>query len=272
MFQKLEAVNFRRKNTPMNDLQVFKSITEFQNFRAKIHPEVEIGFVPTMGALHAGHASLLKKSCDENDLTVLSIFVNPTQFNNSNDFTNYPITWEHDLIVAKNAGANFIIAPDQKQIYPDNYRFQLTENEFSKVLCGAHRKGHFDGVLTVVMKLLILTQPKRAYFGEKDYQQLQLVKDMVNSFFVNTEIISVPTFREASGLAMSSRNLRLSADGQKQASLIYKFLKSGGSASEIKEQLTTAGFEVDYVEDFHHRRFVAATLEGVRLIDNVEIK
>ncbi len=256
----------------MNDMKVFNSIKEFISFRKQIHPDIEIGFVPTMGALHMGHASLIRRSSLENDLTILSIFVNPTQFNDPKDFSKYPKTWEADLKIAKDSGADFVIVPTAEEIYSDNYRYKVTETDFSKKLCGAHRPGHFDGVLTVVLKLLMLTRPTRSYFGEKDYQQLKLIKDMVDSFFISTEIIGCPTLRESSGLAMSSRNTRLSEAGLIKAATLFKQISNNTTAAEVFNNLSEAGFQVDYVEDHAQRRYVAASLEGVRLIDNVTIK
>ena len=156
-------------------------------------------------------------------------------------------------------------------MYPDDYRYKITENEFSKILDGAHRPGHFDGVLTVVMKLFQLSTPTRAYFGEKDFQQLQLIKGMVESFFLDLEIIPVPTVREADGLAMSSRNVRLTEEERTKAPEIFKAITSHRSAEEVKNHLNSLGFEVDYVTDIGQRRFVAAKLGNVRLIDNVQI-
>lgn len=256
----------------MNDLKVFNSIQEFIDFRKQIHPDIELGLVPTMGALHQGHASLIKKSANENDLTVLSIFVNPTQFNDPTDFTKYPKTWTEDLKIAIDSGVDIVIAPNPEEIYFDKYRYKISENDFSKRLCGAHRPGHFDGVLTVVLKLFMLVKPTRSYFGEKDYQQLQLIKDMVASFFISTQVIGCPTFRETSGLAMSSRNMRLSELGRTKAASIFKCISENKSATEVRNNLSALGFDVDYVEDEGSRRFVAAILEGIRLIDNVEIK
>lgn len=255
-------------NTP----RVFESVADFIAFRKTISPDIEIGFVPTMGALHSGHASLLKKSVSENDFTVLSIFVNPTQFNDKSDFTNYPKTWKEDLEVATACEVDFILMPTYEQMYPDQYRYKLSENDFSKKLCGGSREGHFDGVLTVVMKLLNVVGPNHVYFGEKDYQQFKLIHDMAASFFMPIKIIPCPTLRETSGLAMSSRNVRLSSEGKTKAALIYKFISESTSSTEASQKLTEHGFTVDYVEDFYNRRFVAAFLEGVRLIDNVEIK
>ena len=256
----------------MSDMKVFETVTEFRNFRRQIHPDVEIGFVPTMGALHLGHASLLEKSVADNDMTLLSIFVNPTQFNDPTDFNKYPKTWQQDIELAAAAKVDIIFAPKPAEIYADKYRYKVSENEFSVKLCGAHRPGHFDGVLTVVLKLLTLTQSTRAYFGEKDFQQLQLIKDMVSSFFIPTEIMACKTLRESSGLALSSRNTRLSEAGHGKAAAIYRLITESTSAAHAKKSLIDLGFDVDYVEDHNQRRFAAASIEGVRLIDNVELK
>lgn len=258
-----------------NSPQVFKSIVDFQHWRKQIATgsrQNTVGFVPTMGALHQGHASLLKKSVAENDFTILSIYVNPTQFNNPEDLKKYPVTLEADLAIAQSCGVQAVLCPTYEQIYPDFYRYKVSESAFSKNLCGEHRPGHFDGVLTVVMKLLNIVRPDRAYFGEKDYQQLRLIEDMVKSFFMSIQIIPVPTLREESGLAMSSRNVRLSTEGRKKAALIFQLLRQEKDTESIKSQLTANGFIVDYVEDIQDRRFVAATLEGIRLIDNVTLK
>ncbi len=253
----------------MNNLQVFNSIEKFKRFRKKI--TTSVGFVPTMGALHAGHASLLKQAAAENEFAVLSIYINPTQFNNPTDLEKYPKTLDADLKLAAACGIHAVMLPDYSEIYADQYKYKVSENEFSKILCGAHRPGHFDGVLTIVMKLLNIVQADRAYFGKKDYQQYKLIQDMAQSFFMDTKIIGLETLREESGLAMSSRNTRLSADGLKKAALIYKFLKSEKTATDVKNKLILNGFDVDYVEDIFNRRFVAATLEGIRLIDNDKI-
>lgn len=252
--------------------QVFQTVSEFQKFRQSLDPQKKVGFVPTMGALHQGHASLLRKSKSESDFTVLSIFVNPTQFNNPTDLELYPKTWDADLLLAADCGADAILLPTYEQMYTDQYRFKLIENKFSKMLCGQNRPGHFDGVLTVVMKLLQIAQPSKAYFGEKDFQQYLLIKDMAASFFLPMAIIPCPTLREDSGLALSSRNRRLSAEGLKKAALINKFARQFATVEQVKSSLHENGFEVDYVEDHFQRRFVAAHLEGVRLIDNVKLK
>lgn len=249
--------------------KVIRTVKQMKEWRT--HQHESIGFVPTMGALHLGHAQLLKQCRQENELSVLSIYVNKTQFNQSSDFENYPNTWVTDLEIAESLGVNVVFAPTNEEMYPDQYRYKITENEFSTELCGAHRPGHFDGVLTVVMKLFNIINPRKAYFGEKDYQQLSLIQGMVKAYFMDVEIVPVPTIREQSGLAMSSRNLRLSAENKQRASMIYQKLSSGLSAQQIEQELREAGFSVDYVVDKGLRRFVAASIDGVRLIDNIAL-
>jgi pantoate--beta-alanine ligase len=233
---------------------------------------LSLGMVPTMGALHRGHISLIERSLKENDRTIVSIFINPTQFDNPDDFAKYPIQLEADIESLRNAGVHYLILPDYGEIYPDSFRYQVVENEESQLLCGAHRPGHFNGVLTVVMKLLHLADADRAYFGEKDYQQLQLIKDMVKAFFMNVEVIGCPTLREESGLAMSSRNQRLSATQLKMASQFSQILRSAANPEQATDALLQAGFGVDYVEERWGRRLGAVHLGKVRLIDNVELK
>ncbi len=253
----------------MSSIQVFNSVVEFQQFRKKLNGTV--GFVPTMGALHQGHASLMKKATSENDQSVLSIYVNPTQFNNPTDLEKYPKTFEADLKLAAECGVCSVISPNYSEIYEDNYRYKLTESEFSKMLCGTNRPGHFDGVLTIVMKLFHIVQPNKAYFGEKDFQQLKLIEDMVKSFFMPVEIIHCKTLREESGLAMSSRNKRLTPEGLIKAAMIHKSITSKNTVADIKDLLIKNNFKIDYLEDIDGRRFIAAILEDVRLIDNVKI-
>jgi pantoate--beta-alanine ligase len=228
-----------------------------------------IGFVPTMGALHEGHASLLRRARAECDATVLSIFVNPTQFNNPDDLAKYPATLEADLEMARKEGVELAFAPRYDALYPDGYRYRVSESGLSAALCGACRPGHFDGVLTVVMKLFNLVRPDRAYFGEKDYQQYLLVKGMAEAFFMGLEIVPCATVREADGLAMSSRNRRLSPGDRERAALLPLALREAPTATAAAARLEAAGFLVDYVEDREGRRLAAASLGGTRLIDNV---
>lgn len=250
-------------------MTVLETPQEFKIWRRSKNGTV--GFVPTMGALHSGHEELLKRARKENDFVVLSIFVNPTQFNDPTDLEKYPKTWDQDLAMAEKNGVDAIFYPRYNDMYPDNYRYKVTENEYSNLLDGAHRPGHFDGVLSVVMKLFNIVSPSRAYFGEKDFQQMTLVKDMVTSFFMDLEIIPVPTVRETDGLAKSSRNTRLTAEDRAKAPLIFQAITRCKTADEAAATLNAQGFKVDYVTDIGRRRFVAAKLGEVRLIDNVEI-
>lgn len=249
--------------------EVIESPVEMKEVRVGLSGSV--GFVPTMGALHAGHEELLKKARQENDEVILSIYVNKTQFNNAQDFEKYPSTWKADLKIAEKNKVDYIFRPRYQDMYPDEYRYRVIENDFSKLLDGRDRPGHFDGVLSVVMKLFNITLPDRAYFGEKDFQQLTLIQGMVESFFMDLEIVSVPTVREADGLAMSSRNLRLTPEERKAGPQIYQAISKSASAQEARQLLEKQGFKVDYVTDLQGRRFVAAYLGEVRLIDNVQI-
>jgi pantoate--beta-alanine ligase len=231
-----------------------------------------VGFVPTMGALHDGHLALIRRSAAENDLTVVSVFVNATQFNNPGDLAGYPRILDTDCRLAAAAGADHVLAPDHASIYPDGYRYRVTEGETSAMLEGAHRPGHFDGVLTVVLKLLNLVRPRRAYFGEKDYQQYLLVCGMVEALLLPVDIVPCPTVRDADGLALSSRNVRLSPDARAQAALLPAILADARSSEEARRRLLEAGFEVDYVAEAWGRRLAAVVLDGVRLIDNLPLE
>lgn len=224
-----------------------------------------------MGALHEGHLSLLRRAKLENDLAVASIFVNPAQFNDPRDLQRYPRTLAEDINKLEAVKTDFLLLPSAAEMYPDGYRYRLGETTDSKVLCGAHRPGHFEGVLTVVLKLLNLVRADKAYFGEKDYQQFHLIKGMAEAFFTGTEIVPCPTLREADGLAMSSRNLLLEPDERKLAPALYKALRSSSRPAEIKKKLAALGFGPEYIEERWGRRFAAAKLGKVRLIDNAKI-
>lgn len=251
-------------------MKVLTSIADWQKYRSALE-EGPLGFVPTMGALHEGHLSLVKASRQQDAFTIVSVFINPTQFDDKKDFESYPTDSRSDLEQLESAGVDVVLFPDQAQIYKDDYRFKVTENDFSQRLCGAHRPGHFDGVLTVVMRLLNLVQPDNAYFGEKDYQQLQLIRDMVSAFFMPVNIVACATMREADGLAMSSRNQHLDAANRAKAAALFAALKHSSTAAQARQKLAGQGFDVDYVEDIANRRLAAARLGSTRLIDNVEI-
>ncbi|MBX3016508.1 MAG: pantoate--beta-alanine ligase [Bdellovibrionaceae bacterium] len=250
-----------------------KRITALQEMRAyrRLFGGESVGFVPTMGALHEGHASLIRRARLENQHVVVSIYVNPTQFNNADDLAKYPRPIEKDLELADEAGADVVWTPEYDELYPDAYRYKVTESEVSKTLEGEFRPGHFDGMLSVVLKLLNGAQPTRAYFGEKDWQQLSLVRGMVEALLVPTEIVPVATLREADGLAMSSRNVRLSDAERKIAPLLHQVLTQVDDPARGTQILTEKGFRVEYIREWDGRRLAAAWLGNVRLIDNVEI-
>ena len=254
-------------------MKVLRSIGEWRRFRAALTGG--LGFVPTLGGLHAGHAALIQRAAADNDLAVVSLFLNPTQFNDPRDLASYPASLEDDLAYAEAQGAHAVLAPDREAIYVDGFRFKVEESPLSRELCGAHRPGHFSGVLTVVLKLLNLVKPDRAYFGEKDYQQLELIRGMAQAFFIDSEIVACPTVRDAEGLALSSRNARLDAAGRALAPRLREALARPGPDGQVADALSRLGFDVDYVATRFGRRLAAASIgkgEGrVRLIDNIPL-
>ena len=252
-------------------MRVFTHVADWRAARAG--PDFarrSVGFVPTMGALHAGHCALLERARTENDRVVLSIFVNPPQFNDPADLARYPRTLEADVALAEGL-VDDILAPPAAELYPEDYHYRVTEGKLSRLWEGAHRPGHFDGVLTVVLKLLNLVRPDRSYFGEKDWQQLQLVRGMAAALFLPGEIVACPTVRAADGLALSSRNQRLSPAGRDQAAVFPKILQDASHPVVAASALRAAGFTVDYVVDHEGRRLGAVRIEEVRLIDNVRL-
>jgi pantoate--beta-alanine ligase len=228
-----------------------------------------IGFVPTMGALHAGHASLFQTARRDCAVVLASVFVNPTQFDEPHDFEKYPRTLDADTALMAAAGVDVVLTPSVAEIYPNGARYAVTESEFSRELCGAHRPGHFSGMLTVVLKLLQLAGADRAYFGEKDFQQLELVRGLCTAFFLPTEIVGCPTVRAPDGLALSSRNARLTPAERALAPQFHRVLVTASTPTAARAQLAAAGFAVDYVEDRGARRLGAVRLGPTRLIDNV---
>lgn len=255
-----------------------------------------IGVVPTMGALHEGHLSLVRTALTRTDRVIVTLFVNPKQFNNAADLAAYPRTVESDAAKLTPLGTHVLYAPEVEEIYPDGFATNVSVSGVSEGLCGAHRPGHFDGVATVVSKLLLQTGADLAFFGEKDFQQLQVVKRMVRDLDIPVEIVPCPTVREADGLAMSSRNIRLSAQARSTAAALPAVLfaaaerLSGGEAAEpvladARTAIAAAGFgELEYLElraesdltplsraDRPARLLAAVWLDGVRLIDNVEV-
>ena len=255
-----------------------------------------IGVVPTMGALHAGHLSLVDRACAENDRVIVTLFVNPKQFNNPEDLANYPRTEHSDAEKLTPYGADILYVPDGAQMYPEGFATTVSVTGVSAGLCGGARPGHFDGVATVVTKLFLQCDADRAYFGEKDYQQLQVVIRLAEDLDLKTEIVGCPTVREDDGLAMSSRNLRLGPGPREIAPVIAQVLDDaarvisrGGQVAQALDKaravLLSAGFDtIDYLElrsdpdlklmtraDRPGRLFLAAWLDGVRLIDNVPV-
>ena len=258
-----------------------------------------IGYVPTMGALHKGHASLIQQSVSENNITFVSVFVNPTQFDNTSDLDKYPRTLESDIELIKEIDSNIIIfAPTAKELYQGNiisknYSFDGLEHEME----GKHRTGHFDGVGTVLDLFFTLIKPTNAYFGKKDFQQLQIVKKLVSKYNLDVNIIGCDIYRETSGLAMSSRNERLSNTAKKEATFINKTLLeakkqfSTKSAMKVEEWVTKEfakreQFNLEYVsianiktlkpvkrksKKQQYRIFIAAFIDNVRLIDNIAL-
>ena len=255
-----------------------------------------IGVVPTMGALHQGHLSLARAARDKCDRVIVTIFVNPKQFNDPDDLKNYPRTEEEDARKLESIGVDLIYVPEPDQIYPDGFATTVSVSGLTDMLCGESRPGHFDGVATVVSKLFIQTSADYAFFGEKDYQQLQIVRRMALDLDLAVDVVGCPTIREEDGLAMSSRILLLSDRARIHAPVLAEVmeemrekLQGGASMADILPDATArimaAGFnDVDYLElrdggDLSlldkakpdARLFAAAWLAGVRLIDNIAV-
>ena len=226
-----------------------------------------IGLVPTMGALHRGHASLVEKAAAENDVVVVTIFVNPTQFNDPTDLEHYPRTLDRDLEMLQKLEADLVFVPSVKEMYSEEDERVFDLDSIDKVMEGKHRKGHFNGVAQIVSKLFLLTQPDRAYFGQKDFQQLVIVRRLTEILSLNIQIVPCPIIREKDGLAMSSRNERLSREERKLAPFIYETLKL---AREKKEVLSPSE-----VKDWVYKRFdieSELSLEYFEIIENKALK
>jgi len=249
--------------------RIVAHVSEWRALRASARAAGPLGFVPTMGALHPGHASLFAAARARGDQVLASVFVNPTQFDDRSDFERYPRTWERDCALMDAAGVDWVFAPSFAEMYPQGTHYTVAEDDFSRQLCGAHRPGHFTGVLTVVLKLLQIADADRAYFGEKDFQQLELIRGMASAFFLRAEIVGCPIVREPDGLAMSSRNARLTPEDRRRAPRFAAILAQAATPAAARAALAEAGFEVDYVEERGGRRFGAVRLGSVRLIDNV---
>jgi len=221
--------------------------------------------------LHAGHADLIKRARNENEIVVVSIFVNPTQFNQASDFKHYTRTMENDCELLQSLQVDYVFIPDENALYADQYQIQISEHHLSQELEGEYRPGHFTGMLTIVLKLLNIIQADRAYFGEKDYQQYLLVKKMVAALFLNVDIVACETVRAADGLALSSRNARLDEKQRQLAAHFPRLLHSHLDLETIKKELIALGIKVDYIAEKWGRRLGAVWLDDVRLIDNVQM-
>ncbi len=208
-------------------MNIFKTIKDIRNFCETLTKNKSLGFVPTMGSLHKAHTSLIKKARDENDITVVSIFVNPTQFNQGEDFEAYPKPFNDDVQLCKSLGVNAVFSPSISELYNEKDLTVITVKNLTKKLCGKLRPGHFEGVLKIVSKLFNIINPHRAYFGQKDYQQFKVIEQMIIDLNFNTELVLCPTVREEDGLALSSRNRYLNQIERKDAAEIFKALTIG---------------------------------------------
>ncbi|WP_407410931.1 pantoate--beta-alanine ligase [Acinetobacter sp.] len=277
-----------------------KTETTIQGLSASLSPARAarkiIGFVPTMGNLHQGHLNLVREAKKLCDVVVVSIFVNPIQFGPNEDFDSYPRTLEQDQRLLAEVGCDIVFAPTVEQMYGNQPRLtNISVGGITNDLCGLQRPGHFDGVAVVVTKLFNMVQPKYAFFGEKDYQQLAVIRQFVRDLNIPLEVIGVPIARAEDGLALSSRNGYLSPEHRAIAPIIYQSLKAAATQLQagealadvlavLRQSLTDAGFEVDYVEarspqlqqvqqfDQDVVLFVAAKLGATRLIDNLQVK
>lgn len=240
---------------------------------ADLHPlDGVIGLVPTMGALHAGHEALIRAAAEENDTVVVSLFVNPTQFDDGRDLAAYPRDEERDAAIARAAGANVLFAPSADELYPGGFQTWVEVEELSRGLEGDHRPGHFRGVATICLKLFNIVRPRRAYFGQKDAQQVAVVRRMVRDLNLDVEIRALATVRDADGLALSSRNDRLSPAERELALALPRALATRDVDAARK---ALDGLDVDYVEiaDFDPPVLAAAVRVGsTRLIDNVVLE
>ena len=231
-------------------MKVVGTITELKNLLDGFRAEGKsIGFVPTMGALHNGHASLVERSVSENDVTVVSVFVNPTQFNDKNDLKNYPRTLDADCALLERVGATVVFAPTVEEMYPAEDTRQFSFAPLDTVMEGACRPGHFNGVAQIVSKLFYAVEPRKAYFGEKDFQQLAIIREMVRQLSIDVEIVGCPIVREEDGLAMSSRNTLLSEDERELALAISSTLFASADFAQVNSLAATKAFVEDMIND-----------------------
>ena len=279
-------------------MEVFKTIKSLQQSLSDNGQNSTLGLVPTMGALHEGHLSIVRRAKEENDRVIVSIFVNPTQFDKKEDLVNYPSTLAADLEALKSVGCDYVFTPSIKEVYQGETKSESFDfGGLDKVMEGEFRVGHFDGVATIVKKLFLITKPDKAYFGEKDFQQLIIIKKMVALEALPIEIVSVGIYRENDGLAMSSRNTRLTQEQRLAAPEIYQtLLKSkklfeNGDIAKVKsfvknEFIQNSELELEYydvadietlksvneiIPNTKYRAFIAVFADKVRLIDNIAL-
>jgi len=275
-------------------MEIFKEIKSLKAFLSQKSGSVSIGLVPTMGALHAGHLSLIEASKKENDLTICSIFVNPAQFNNPKDLEKYPRTLERDVEMLKRANCDVVFAPDAKEMYETEPTIKFEFGDLDKILEGKFRPGHFSGVALVVAKFFNLVKPTIAYFGQKDFQQFKIIERLVKELKFDLQLKPMPILREPDGLAMSSRNMRLSESERKKATVLFqslteahKLIRNGTALSKVKEVVNLKcesidGVKLDYFELANAENLkalesvtdkaillIAAYVGEVRLIDNL---
>lgn len=273
-------------------MQVIKSIYELEHIRSSISNNQQLGLVPTMGALHAGHLSLLEKAKEQSDYIMVSLFVNPLQFNDSKDFDKYPKQVEKDLMLLEKAGCDMVFIPDTAEMYSEKPTLSFQFGYLEDIMEGYYRPGHFNGVAIVVSKLLHLTRPHKAFFGEKDLQQLRVIQCLVKDLSMPVEIIPCSTLREEDGLAMSSRNMRLNESQRKRALLLYKSLcKAQDLLGKLPHEEIEALIQKDFASEkleyfnivekdslkkcsdpFQNKAIalcVAAFIDEIRLIDNI---
>ena len=300
MIERLRTVHSRHRNTALKSNSspiILNTVSDLRAFLTLARGNGKtVGFVPTMGNLHQGHLDLVNKASDMTDIVVVSIFVNPMQFGPHEDFDAYPRTLNADCEALNNHPCDAVFAPTVREVYPKGVNTEIDLPSLSTILCGHHRPGHFKGVATVVTKLLNIVQPDVAVFGNKDYQQLQVIQTMVADLLIPVTIVGADTTREPNGLAMSSRNAYLSAEEKETAAMLYATLKRIGDAlrsdsqvsttlKQEKERLTAAGFVLDYLEIRDAQDLsksyveadsvvilVAAKLGRARLIDNLVIE
>jgi pantoate--beta-alanine ligase len=277
-------------------MQIYKTIAETREALAEEALQKKVGFVPTMGALHKGHLSLVERCHSESDLTVVSIYVNPAQFGPQEDLNHYPRNLEKDIDLLRNYHVDIVFTPDDVQMYPEGYCTWVQVEGLSDILCGASRPGHFRGVATIVLKLMHIVNPKLMFMGMKDYQQIIVLEKMIEDLNLETKIVRCPIVREPDGLAMSSRNSYLTPDERQRATCLIKALKNAQQMvnegyldssiliSEAENIIKQSDGRIDYIKIVDgstlqelpevrssSRMMLAVYIGNTRLIDNIEL-